>query len=214
MCYVQGRPFLGQRIRCWEPPDYSCPAATTVSTSRWQKHSGGKQNTRNPCDNTGRYASSEESLVWNCLPTLNCHVTWTEFGWGGRVHPSCFYLYDYLRETDSFIRLHLSYVFCWEKRHFSADLLPNSMLSAKGLYWRTGDHLSGAKRKWHSFSPGKPHQYLVSMFPILSSAPDCSARPLDYFCPAVLTELIPEKTKLFSYSLSFYCWLNEMGRTK
>ena len=83
MCYVQGRPFLGQRIRCWEPPDYSCPAATTLSTSRWQKHSGGKQNTRNPCDNTGRYASSEESLVWNCLPTLNCHVTWTEFGWGG-----------------------------------------------------------------------------------------------------------------------------------
>ena len=132
---------------------------------------------------------------------------------GGRVHPSCFYLYDYLRETDSFIRLHLSYVFCWEKRHFSADLLPNSMLSAKGLYWRTRDHLSGAKRKWHLFSPGKPHQYLVSMFPILSSAPDCSARPLDYFCPAVLTELIPEKTKLFSYSLP-YCWLNGMGRTK
>ena len=205
MCYVQGRPFLGQRIRCWKPPDYSCPAATTVSTSRWQKHSGGKQNT-----DMHHLRKAWFGIVCQLWIVMSLGQN---LAGGGRVHPSCFYLYDYLRETDSFIRLHLSYVFCWEKRHFSADLLPNSMLSAKGLYWRTGDHLSGAKRKWHSLSPGKPHQYLVSMFPILSSAPDCSARPLDYFCPAVLTELIPEKTKLFSYSLP-YCWLNGMGRTK
>ena len=57
------------------------------------------------------------------------------------------------------------------------------------LYLRTRDHRSGSKRKWrlrHSFSPVKG-QSPVSMFPICSSASDCWARPLDYFCPDALS---------------------------